>query len=539
MKTRALALLIAFSAAHAQEPERLPAATPNPRTAEELAAQTVVVFNQNDLDSTALAGLYAEKRGIPNKNLVGLDCTKLEEITRDTYDRTIAEPLRKVFAERGWWKLLKEPGDAGKVEKTNIRFVVLMRGVPLKISSTGAYQGDETGGAPAEVFGRNEAAVDSELSILGLWSRRISGVLVNPYFRDGKNIAETELTSQLLVCRLDAATPATVQRMIEDSIATEKTGLRGLAYIDAQGIKTGGLAEGDRWLKDAARDAREHGIPVAYDNGPALFPPQYPMKNCALYLGWYSDHVLGPFTQPGFRFTPGAVAVHIHSFSALSLRDPKRLWCAPLLEVGAACTLGNVYEPYLGITPRLDYFSQRIREGFTFAEAAYMSQPYLSWMTTFIGDPLYRPFLNSNAAPPKPGNEWDAYRAGVALWLSKGRPAGETALRDSATQLKSGVISEGMGLLEMSGGDNNAAITAFQQSRATYSDADDRIRVAIHESSAIRAAKGDAAANAFLKQQAEANSSSDKAELLKLLMSPAPQPAKPAKPTTPAKPKAR
>ena len=40
MKTRALALLIAFSAAHAQEPERLPAATPNPRTAEELAAQT-------------------------------------------------------------------------------------------------------------------------------------------------------------------------------------------------------------------------------------------------------------------------------------------------------------------------------------------------------------------------------------------------------------------------------------------------------------------------------------------------------------------
>ncbi len=539
MKTRALALLIAFSAAHAQEPERLPAATPKPRTAEELAAQTVVIFNQNDLDSTALAGIYAEKRGIPNTNLVSLNCTKLEEITRDEYDRTIAEPLRKVFADRGWWKLLKEPGDAGKVEKTSIHFVVLMRGVPLKISSTGAYKGDETDGTPAEVFGRNEAAVDSELSILGLWSRRISGVLVNPFFRESKTIAETELTSQLLVCRLDAATPETVRRMIEDSIATEKTGLRGFAYIDAQGIKTGGLAEGDRWLVEAARDAREHGIPVAYDNGPALFPPQYPMRNCALYLGWYSDHVTGPFAQPDFHFTPGAVAVHIHSFSAMSLRDSKHLWCAPLLEVGAACTLGNVYEPYLGITPRLDIFSQRIREGFTFAEAAYMSQPYLSWMTTFIGDPLYRPFLHSNAAPPKPDNEWDAYRAGVAVWLGKGRPAGEIALRDSATHLKSGAISEGLGLLQMSGGDNSAAITAFQQSRASYTDAEDRIRVAIHESSAIRAVKGDAAADAFLKQQSAANASSDKAELLKLLMSKPPQEAKPSKPSAPAKPKGR
>ena len=97
MKTRALALLIALSAAHAQETPRLPDATPKPRTAEELAAQTVVVFNQNDLESTALAGLYAERRGIPNTNLVALECTKLEEITRSEYDRTIAEPLRKNF----------------------------------------------------------------------------------------------------------------------------------------------------------------------------------------------------------------------------------------------------------------------------------------------------------------------------------------------------------------------------------------------------------------------------------------------------------
>ena len=44
------------------------------------------------------------------------------------------------------------------------------------------------------------------------------------------------------------------------------------------------------------------------------------------------------------------------------------------------------------LTPHLDIFHDRLRAGFTFAESAYMSQRVLSWMTTFVGDPLYRPF---------------------------------------------------------------------------------------------------------------------------------------------------
>ncbi len=34
-----------------------------------------------------------------------------EEITRAQYDETIAEPLREIFAERGWWHA---PADASQ-----------------------------------------------------------------------------------------------------------------------------------------------------------------------------------------------------------------------------------------------------------------------------------------------------------------------------------------------------------------------------------------------------------------------------------------
>jgi uncharacterized protein (TIGR03790 family) len=505
-------------AAQNQRPvERLAVGEPRPRTVAELAAQTVVVFNQNDTDSLALAGLYAEKRGIATANLVPLRCARSEEITRAQYDEEIAGPLREIFVERGWWKLLDETTDAGRVEETKIRFVVLMRGIPLRIAATVNYGGDVTDGVPAEIFQRNDAAVESELAVLGLWSRRISGVLLNPYHRGDTIISDTDLSSQLIVTRLDAPTPAIVRRMIADTVAAEAKGLRGFMYVDARGVSGGPLQEGDRWLHEAARDARENGMPVILDDGPALFPPPYPMRNAAVYLGWYSEEALGPFLRDDFKFVPGAVAVHLHSFSARTLRADRN-WCVPLLKAGAAATLGNVAEPYLGLTAELNVFSQRLREGFTFGEACQMSVRYLSWMNAFIGDPLYRPFLNVKEGD---ANEWDAYRAGVRTWVTKGRAAGETALEDAAKRMKKGVISEGLGLLELSGNDNAKALAAFQQARADYEDDADRARVAVHEAGAIAAMKNEEAAAAFLRERAAASTGSgDFLSILAQLYSP-------------------
>ncbi len=50
-----------------------------------------------------LAKFYAQKRGIARDHLVGLACSKEEEISREEYDRTIADPLRELFKKQRWW----------------------------------------------------------------------------------------------------------------------------------------------------------------------------------------------------------------------------------------------------------------------------------------------------------------------------------------------------------------------------------------------------------------------------------------------------
>jgi uncharacterized protein (TIGR03790 family) len=77
--------------------------------AENLPAQTIVVFNAAVPDAETLAKFYAEKRGIADDHLIGLDCPTEEEISREQYDSTIAEALRKIFDERGWWHVHKSP----------------------------------------------------------------------------------------------------------------------------------------------------------------------------------------------------------------------------------------------------------------------------------------------------------------------------------------------------------------------------------------------------------------------------------------------
>jgi uncharacterized protein (TIGR03790 family) len=481
------------------------------------AAATLVVFNELDRDSGDLAHFYAEKRGIPADQIIGLKCSKAEEISRDEYDRTIADPLRRVFNDNHWWKL-REPNDPlGPVESNKIRFVALMRGVPLKIAEMPNYPGDKSTG-PAPVGTTNAAAVDSELATLSYRSRVISGAISNPYFRSFSPIADAHQPQLLLVCRLDAPSADIVRRMIEDSLQAEEEGLSGIAYVDARGIKDAGYAEGDKWLYAIANSARHHGTPVVLDDGPGLFPESYPMTNASLYFGWYTEHMSGPFVRPEFRFVPGAIAVHIHSFSAWTLRDPLHHWAGPLLASGAAATLGNVYEPYLMLTPQLDVFHDRLRAGFTFSESGYKSQRVLSWMTTFVGDPLYRPFKGAAELEERPtSGEWADFRQYGRLWYSEDPAKGADDLRAAAKKDHSGVIMEGLGLLQVSINDHTGALASFAQAREYYGKGDDAMRVAVHEINQLQFLGREDEAKVLARKMIAANSHSPAVDLLRAM----------------------
>jgi uncharacterized protein (TIGR03790 family) len=449
------------------------------------ADATLVIFNNLDPQSGELAGYYAKQRSIPFDRVIGLDCTMNETMTREEYDRTIAEPLRAIFNERGWWKFRKTSDSTFSMQENKIRFIALIRGIPLRIGATPIYEGDKKNGV-GPVIDHNEASVDSELACLGYFSKQISGALNNPYFRSFTKITEANLAPLMLVARLDGPDAKTVRRMINDAVETEQTGLWGFAYIDSRNIHEGQLSEGDKWLRRAADDARTHGLPVIHDNGPDMFSQDYPMRHAALYYGWYADNVTGPFVREDFQFNKGAVAVHIHSYSAATLREPGRHWASPLLSRGATATLGNVFEPFLGLTPNLDLFHERLREGFTFAESAYMATKIVSWMNTVIGDPLYKPFkLVQDGAAPKSAAEWIAYRKGALQW-HEDRAAGERTLMATGQEMRSGIIFEGLASLQAHAEDYGAALKSFQQARQFYTAGEDITRVGIREVSLLR-----------------------------------------------------
>jgi hypothetical protein len=244
-------------------------------------------------------------------------------------------------------------------------------------------------------------------------------------------------------------------------------------------------------MREIAEQLHKVGVPVLYEGSPELIPAGFPATDCALYYGWYAGAVAGPFAQRDFRFTPGAVAVHIHSFSAGTLREPNLDWVAPLLMHGAAASLGNVYEPYLQLTTHLDIFNDRLLHGFTFAESAYMATQALSWMTTMVGDPLYRPYagwLDVTATSEKGRstlNDWKSYHD---FAVKNGGRAPADYVRDArvlASKSKNAIMLEDLGALEARRGNLANATSLFQQARATYVKRDDIIRVAIEEADAL------------------------------------------------------
>lgn len=454
-----------------------------PARADSRTDATIVVFNSADPLSEELARYYAEKRGIADDQIVGLPCATTEEISREQFDQQLAEPLRQVMTERGWWDSV----GGGPVTRCRIRYVALIRGIPLKIAPATAYPGDEISDSSL-IGNRNEASVDSELATLGFQTKHISGALNNPYFRGYAAMADAGLPGLLLVTRLDGLTGSDIKRLIDDSLKAERQGLWGIAYFDIRGLEEGALKQGDDWLETAARLTSESGIPVVIGYGGKLFPEPYPMTNAAFYYGWYEWNITGPFLHPGFRFATGAVACHIHSFSAATLRTPGANWVGPLVHAGAAAVLGNAYEPYLGLTTHLDLFQGRLLDGFTFAEAAYMASPALSWMNVYVGDPLYRPMRLINdisAERPRTAGPWLAYRNGARSWYKDSHAAGEKRLREAAKEWKSGIILEGLASLQAGTGRTEDALATSGQARKYLEGSPDLIRVLYREASLL------------------------------------------------------
>lgn len=249
------------------------------------------------------------------------------------------------------------------------------------------------------------ASLDSELSLL-YWPNY-------PLLRSQPNVLHhahdhnpaQRLRHTLMVARLEAPTVDLTLRLVDTAMAVEKSGLAGKVYLDARGIAApvgpskGTNGEYDESLRALARLLKDKTkLDVVLDNEERLFPAGS-CPDAALYCGWYS---LGKYVD-AFRWKPGAVAYHLASIEAQTLREPdSTVWCKSMLERGVCATLGPVYEPYLIAFPLPEEFFACLLTGKrTLVECYYRTSLYNSWVMVLVGDPLYRPFAVNPPLKPE------------------------------------------------------------------------------------------------------------------------------------------
>lgn len=361
----------------------------------------VVVFNSAMPESKSVADHYASMRNIPGEHLIGLALSTEETISRKAFTETLHDPLFQIFKDREFFETDYEivpatrerPGVVFQnLQESKIRYLVLCYGVPVRIDGDPNLYEDATESMRVELR-FNGAAVDHELSWFGRDPKRLvlAGPIENPLYATQKATDLHPENGVMIVSRLDGPTPEIAKGLVDKAIQAEKEGLWGRTYFDARGIRTGSYLLGDNWIRSAAQLAAKAGFETTLDDQENLFSAGFPMSQIAFYAGWYTPHVTGPFTRKEVEFMPGAIAYHLHSESAAVLRTTDRHWAGPLLNKGATATMGCVYEPYLGATPDIAVFFERLLMGFSFGEAAYACQRVLSWQTTIVGDPLYLP----------------------------------------------------------------------------------------------------------------------------------------------------
>jgi len=458
--------------------------------------EVVVVYNSRVPESKDIAEYYALKRQVPTNQIFGLDLPTGESMTRGEYQAQLQFPLAKAIKSNNLWHFESElvPASKGdpekvvwKLDSTKIRYVALCYGVPVRIENDPTHQDQGPEKLRPEAR-RNEAAVDSELALLPLINETVplNGPIRNQLYATTNQALLSPTKGILLVSRLDGPTAQIARGLIDKALQGEADGLWGRTYFDLRHIDEAAYKVGDDWIRNASEICRRLGFDTIVDDNPATFPPGFPMSHIAMYLGWYDENVSGPFTLPKVEFMPGAFAYHLHSYSAHFFRSTTKGWVGPLLAKGATATMGYVEEPYLTGTADLTVFTARFMYyGMTFGEAAYASQSVLSWQTTVVGDPLYRPFGKN---PELLKDELSRRNSKLLDWyylrllnvnLVAGKPLAEgiAVLEQFDRTTNSAVLTEKLGDLYSAQGKPASAIHAYQEALKLDASPQQRVRL--------------------------------------------------------------
>jgi uncharacterized protein (TIGR03790 family) len=355
-----------------------------------LNQRVLVVYNSAEPDSLAVARYYAMRRDIPEKQLCQMETTSADAILQEEYESAVKAPIRKCLELAGKQKIL---------------YIVFSYLTPYKVT-----------------IGNRGLALDQMAA--DIWDEYLPKVEFpqksQPYFGDAESQGGVYIPFLSLaayrarpgaaniysVWRLDAANPDLAKGLVDKAMAAEAAGLHGNACFDRRygpidAVADDGYGSGDWDLFRAAEFARAAGFHTIEDDHAQEFGSPPAPKRCddaALYAGWYSlNHY-----NDAFSWAPGAIGIHLDSYSALNPRDGSN-WAANALRKGITLTAGAVAEPLLEGLPHPDQFFLYLFAGANAGDAMLRSTRWLKWAIINIGDPLYRPFAKGLAPFNLPG----------------------------------------------------------------------------------------------------------------------------------------
>ncbi len=354
-------------------------------------------------------------RGIPAEFVLGLPLSMNEEISRSEYDNSIRMPIQDYLNNT----IVQTP-QGQRALRNVIHYIVTTKDVPLKIS------------------GANNAAVDSELTLL-FETYDLANGIYNPFYGwessdhfDKGNMAKSQrwqpfsftarepdwlpafgwdgtdtATIDYLVTRLTAYTLEETLAMIDRSL-NAYSGNEYYIILDDQ-FKDYDRMNDPPWPniwpqdKSATTVLTNLGYHVYSDTThqgdliTAAFLGDPSISNNV--LGYCSHGVHSDFDgfyileDLQFGYLPGALFMSYESFNGTTFKSPptnpgRHGQVADWIRMGGTGGIGNVYEPYSFAVGDESIMFAEYLGGRNLAESAYKGIMAISWMEVVVGDPL-------------------------------------------------------------------------------------------------------------------------------------------------------
>ena len=377
----ALLILVGFSRlfVHAQVP---------------LNQRVLVVYNSTVPASVSVANYYATQRVIPKSNMCPISPPSTGSLSWSQYVASVKTPVQNCL---------------NTVGAKNILYIVFTYQTPYSISGSTSPLSYSLDQYVADIWDQyaSQDFYPFPAQFQPFYDDAQSqGNVYQPFDSLANYRAQTSALTIYSVWRLDGATAALAQGLVDKAIAAESSGLMGQACLDRNrgpiaNVLDSDYGEGDWDLHQAATFAGMAGFSVTEDPNAAEFGtlPAPMCPNASLYSGWYSlNHYNNAFT-----WNTGAIGFHLDSASALNPRGGPN-WSANAIIAGITVTSGAMNEPYLQGLVRPGGTFRDLLQGANVGDAFLRNTRWLKWMILNLGDPLYRPFPNglSPFNPPPP-----------------------------------------------------------------------------------------------------------------------------------------